>query len=51
MILIILGLVIVLGGVGGVEQSQTDFELLLAALISAFGLMMMASGVTLVKEQ
>jgi hypothetical protein len=50
MIQIILGLIIVMGGVGGVENSQTDFDLLLAALISAFGLMIMASGVKFVKE-
>ena len=50
MIQIIFGLIIVMGGVGGVENSQTDFDLLLAALISAFGLMIMASGVKFVKE-
>jgi len=51
MIGIILGLIIVVGGVGGVEQSQTDFDLLVSALTSAFGLMLMASGVSVVKEQ
>ena len=50
MIRIVLGLIIVMGGVGGVENSQTDVDLLLAALISAFGLMLMASGVVFVKE-
>jgi hypothetical protein len=51
MIQIILGLIIVLGGVGGIEQSQTDIDLLLAALISAFGLMVMASGVKFVNKE
>jgi len=50
MIRIVLGLIIVMGGVGGVENSQTDFDLLLAALISSFGLIVMASGVKFVKE-
>lgn len=50
MIGIVLGLIIVMGGVGGIEQSQTDLELFYAALISAFGLMVMASGVKIVKE-
>jgi hypothetical protein len=50
MIRIVLGLIIVMSGVGGVETSQTDVDLLLAALISAFGLMVMASGVKFVKE-
>jgi hypothetical protein len=50
MIRIILGLIIVMGGVGGVKDSQTDVDLLLASLISAFGLMIMASGVKFVKE-
>jgi hypothetical protein len=50
MIRIVLGLIIVMSGVGGVETSQTDVDLLLAALTSAFGLMVMASGVTFVKE-
>lgn len=51
MIRIILGLIIIMGGIGGVEQSQTDVDLMLASLIAAFGLMLMASGVTFVKEQ
>jgi hypothetical protein len=50
MIGIILGLIIVIGGVGGVEQSQTDVDLLLASLTAAFGLMLMASGLQFVKE-
>lgn len=50
MIGIVLGLIIVVGGVGGVEQSQTDFDLLLATLTASFGLMLMASGIQFVKE-
>ena len=50
MIGIVLGLIIVMGGVGGIEQSQTDLELFYAALTASFGLMLMASGVSFVKE-
>ena len=50
MIGIIIGLIIVVGGVGGIEQSQTDLDLFYASLISAFGLMVMASGIKIVKE-
>lgn len=51
MIGIILGLIIVMGGIGGVEQSETDFDLFLASMVTAFGLLLMAAGVTFVKEQ
>jgi len=50
MMRIILGLIIVMGAVGGIEQSQTDWDLGLACFIAAFGLMLMRSGTTAVKE-
>ena len=50
MIRIILGLIIVMGGVGGVEHSQTDLDLFYSALIASFGVLVMYSGVEFVKE-
>jgi hypothetical protein len=50
MIRIILGMIIVMSGVGGIETSKSDLDLFYSALISAFGLMVMASGVKFVKE-
>jgi hypothetical protein len=50
MIRIILGLIIVMSGVGGIEKSLSDLDLFYSALISSFGLMVMASGVKFVKE-
>ena len=50
MIRIIIGLIIVMSGVGGVESSQTDLELFYAALTASFGLMVMSSGVVFVKR-
>lgn len=43
-ILIIMGLIITMGGVGGIELS-TDAELLAAMIISVLGLMIMYTGV------
>lgn len=50
MIRIMIGLLIAFGAVGGIEHSQTDLDLFYASLISAFGLMVMASGIKIVKE-
>lgn len=41
---LILGFMIVFGASGGIETSNTDFELFSACLIGAFGLMLMFSG-------
>jgi hypothetical protein len=49
MIQLVLGLIIVMSGVGGVETSQSDLDLLYSALTASFGLMVMASGVKFVK--
>ena len=50
MIRIIIGLIIVMSGVGGIETSTTDIDLFYSALVSSLGLMIMASGVKFVKE-
>ena len=50
MIRIVIGLIVIMSGVGGVETSQTDLELLYAALIASFGVLVMYSGVKIVKE-
>jgi hypothetical protein len=50
MIRIVLGLIVVMSGVGGIETSQSDLDLFYSALVSSLGLMIMASGVKFVKE-
>ena len=50
MIRIILGFLIVYGAVGGIENSVSDLDLMIACLIAAFGFMLMVSGVRFVKE-
>ena len=49
MIRLIVGLIIVMFGVGGIESSTSDLELFQTALISAFGVLVMASAVKVVK--
>lgn len=41
----IVGLLVTAGGVGGVEQSVTDYELLSAVLVSVAGLSLTYAGV------
>jgi len=50
MIRVILGLIIVMSGVGGVETSYTDLELFYSALVASFGVLVMYAGVNTVKE-
>jgi len=50
MIRVILGLIIVMSGVGGIETSTDDFELFYSALIASFGILVMYIGVNTVKE-
>ena len=51
MIQVVLGMLIVGFGVGGVEHSETDLELFYTSLVAAFGLLIMWTGVQVVKEQ
>ena len=49
MIRLIIGLIIAMFGVGGTESSTSDLELFQTALVSAFGVLVMWSGVEFVK--
>ena len=51
MIRVILGIIIVGFGMGGVENSISDFDLFKSCVVSAFGLLVMYSGVNVVKKQ
>jgi FtsH-binding integral membrane protein len=48
---IMLGLVLTMFGVGGVENSITDTELLSSLAVSVLGLMLMGVGVLMLREQ
>lgn len=47
---VILGLVIVMGGVGGVEQSTTNTDFLLAGMVAGIGLFLTYFGVRRIGE-
>jgi hypothetical protein len=49
MFLFITGLLLTLGGVGGIEQSITDMELVQGLIISAVGLAVMYCGTMMMK--
>ena len=46
----IVGLLLTLGGVGGVEQSVADSEFYSALLVSVVGLLIMWAGTTMLKR-
>ena len=48
--LVMLGLLIVMGGVGGVEQSMNDRDMLLAAMIAVVGICITYFGVKRIGE-
>jgi uncharacterized membrane protein len=47
----IVGLIVTMGGVGGVETSQTNYELFLSSVVSLVGLALMYVGVMYVNDQ
>ena len=51
MFLAMVGLVMTLGGVGGIENSITNSELLDSVIVSIVGLMVMGCGVLAIKTQ
>lgn len=48
--LVMLGLLIVMGGVGGVEQSTTNLDFLIAGIIAGVGLYITYTGVKQIAE-
>lgn len=48
--LVMLGLIIVMGAVGGVEQSTTNTEFLIAGIIAGVGLYLTYAGVKRIAE-
>jgi sulfite exporter TauE/SafE len=48
---VILGLILTMLGVGGIENSITDTELLQGLAVSVLGLMLMGVGVLMLREQ
>ena len=51
MFLFIVGLLMAFGGVGGVEQSLTNLELIQSTLVAIVGLAVMGCGVLAIKTQ
>lgn len=51
MFVAMVGLVMTLGGVGGVENSITNAELLDSVIVAVVGLMVMGCGVLAIKQQ
>lgn len=51
MFLTIVGLIMALGGVGGVEQSITDLELVQSTLVAIVGVCVMGCGVLAIRVQ
>lgn len=48
--LVMLGIIIVMGGVGGVEQSITNIDFLLSGIIAGVGLYITYTGVKQIAE-
>ena len=51
MFVAMVGLVMTLGGVGGIENSITNAELLDSVIVAVVGLMVMGCGVLAIKQQ
>jgi hypothetical protein len=51
MFVAMVGLIMTLGGVGGIENSITNAELLDSLIVSVVGLMVMGCGVLAIKRQ